>query len=206
MESQIKIFYYDPCTNLYTGSALIDEEEKQRLTQSYTMTPVIPEKPGKLIIYNKAQNNWDYISKTCYQVDKNGFLLNKYNNPLPLGALGDDLIDEPPAESFQKPRWNGSSWEDKPVPENLFSPVFDAANSEWREGATRELIRNRIDAETAVLIAQWCVEQTKCEEYYLARGIEDNTDPEYLAYKDSKQQIIGAQRQRKIQAGVYGNM
>jgi hypothetical protein len=203
MTDKIKIFFYDPYTNLYTGNELVSAEEEKMLSQNFTETPVIAEKTEKLIIYNTKNDSWYYISEYCYRIDEKGFLLEKYKNPLPIDALSDDLIDEPLTENFTNPRWNGNSWEDKPVPNNLYSPVFDLNRSEWIEGATTEFIRNCIDAETNRLIAKWCVDQTKCEEYYINKGIESNTDPEYLAYKEAKKRIIEAQRQKKIEAGVY---
>lgn len=203
MADNIKLFFYDPYTNQYLSSSLVSEEEKQRVTQNFSTNPVIDEKEGKLIVYDPKNDSWFYISEYCYQIDEDGFLIAKYVNPLPIESLTDDLIDEPLNKDYEKPRWNGSFWEDKPIPENLYSPKFDREKSEWVEGATIDIISNQIDAETNQIIATWCIEQTKCEEYYLNKGIENNTDPEYLAYKDAKNQIILAQRQKKIEAGIY---
>lgn len=197
------IYYYDPCTNLYLGQAQVNEAEQQLIAPAFTVTPVLEAREGKLIIYDPQNGNWYYIAKYCYQIDAKGFVTAKYENPLPSSFVSDNLIDAAPDPGLQNPRWNGTGWEDKPVPAELFIPVFDLQTSAWKEGAAPEVIRKRIDARTNQLISKWCSDQTKCEEYYLNKGIENNTDPEYLAYKAARAQIIQERRQTKVDAGVY---
>ncbi|MBL4647657.1 MAG: hypothetical protein JKY13_01660 [Gammaproteobacteria bacterium] len=60
-----------------------------------------------------------------------------------------------------------------------------------------------VDAETFTLIQEWCSLQSEgCEEAFMNKGIDDNTDVRYLAYRTQRGTIVTAQNQKKIDEGL----
>ncbi len=70
-------------------------------------------------------------------------------------------------------------------------------NDQWVEGASSQRRREAIDQKTFQLIKDWCVEQGKCEEYYLNKGIQDKEDREFQHYVSERANIIRLQALKK---------
>ncbi len=73
-------------------------------------------------------------------------------------------------------------------------------NDEWVEGASSHHRRQAVDQETFYLIKDWCVDQEKCEEYYLNKDIQDKEDREFQSYRSERANIIRLQALKK--AGI----
>lgn len=201
VEKNTTIYFFDPYSREYMGSGSSGDSDNYTLSDNaVTFTPP-DSSEGYYIKMNDAKTEWELKKLHVTSIHDNGFVETKMDFVQPVVELeGKTIIDSQPSEEYEEARWNGSEWEDKPIPEALFQAVWDV--DKWINGISGPELAAAIDQETYSLVQNWCREQTKCEEYYINLGIEDKTDVEYLAYKNQKDTIVTAQKQRKVEEGV----
>lgn len=195
------LYFYDPYSLTFIGVGTSGDSDNYIMPDNCTITAPPEAMPNKCIMYDVNADDWYYIPDRCYQVDKDGFYQQTLSNPLISDAYHrykDQLIDIPPDNTLIRPRWNGETWEDKPIPTDMFAPRFNHDTKEWEESLTDVEYNAKIDQETDELIQAWCKDQTKNEAYYINRGVEHGKDdPEYQTYLTAKTDIINQQKARK---------
>jgi hypothetical protein len=188
----ISIYFFDKVTKRFLFEGNSGDSDTYNKPDNCTTKTALKQKKGNIVMYDEGNDSWYYIPEKSYLVDEKGFVVREVNNPLAeteYKSVKKSLIDENPPVDMKNPRWTGTEWRDCPVPEDLAIPVFDAKKKEWKEGASKDEIEKLADSEIFNSIKQWCLDQGKCEEYYICLGIEDKTDTEYKKYKEEKDKI-----------------
>lgn len=188
----MKIYKYEP----KTGEFIKEIENTEGVPLPANTTEIKPpdEKHGYVTVFDNDKWIQRYHISTI--VDQHGAIVRTINEPVPLSDR-DSIVGlvegAPPLDGFYL--WEDNKWVKKEKPEGMFFPIYK--NGKWEEGLTNKQKRRRVDAETTYLIKTWCIEQGKCEEYYLNRGIDDKQDSEYLEYKAQRETIINNQNTKK---------
>jgi len=190
-------YYYHPLTKVFIKRLTLGTGDV-KLPQHCTVyeTPEILD--GKCAIYDSEQEAWNLFDDDCFTYDH---VTKFYSGPAKRTESSDvtNCVDVEPPGDFELSWWDGSAWQDRPVPATMYGPVFDSAEGIWSESLAGQNLNDAIDKETFDLIKDWCVEQGKCEEWYLNKGIiNGSSDSDFVAYKTERESIIAAQAAKKV--------
>ena len=171
---------------------------------TFVAPPTIPD--GKVAIWDNDTESWGLVPNTCYILDEDGFFIEPTNHPITADPndktfIMPNYIFIAPPDTYINPHYSEShGWQDFPRPTSgFYQPVFSGPTTGWAEGLTGNDFNNAVDNETFFLVRQWCVDQGKCEEWYINQAIQNSKDDSnYKAYEAQKAIIISDQAKKKV--------
>jgi len=197
---QEDIWFFDPANNVYMGKGTTGDGNTYILADNivFIEPPEIPD--GQVAVWNSETEAWELVNDKCYIIDDQGFFQNEIPHPLLPGTDQIYTLIMPP-DGYEAAHYsNESGWQDFPRPtEGYYVPVFEGYATGWIESLSGTDFNIAVDRETWGLVRKWCIDQGKCEEYYINRGITIGADDsEYITYITQKDSIITSQASKKV--------
>lgn len=192
------MYWFNLTTKEYITETEDHGEEWRYGDQNWTRIP--PDiAAGKKAFFDENDSIWLYADQDGCMVDPNGVYVQPITSlhDLVQSTKHNQYVPTSPEKESSEYIFHNNRWKYLPKPPELLSPKFDKDKGSWIEGATQSELNTEVDIETSRKIKDWCRENEFAEEQLLFKAIEDKDDPDYLKYKQAKQEIIEEQRKKK---------